>query len=219
VTGSSGATVASDSRIGLGATFHDPTYPVQPGDLHMIVGRAGYVGIVRVESGALNVAAAVDPGVLRGVGPERLVANLLSSCGLRPLGGIPTTEWRGTPLLTRSSDDVGAERLFRLGDAAGYIEPFTGEGMCWALGAATAVTPLALAAATAWDAALLESWRDYQRTTMRRARRLCRIVAPALRRPWLVDGIVATLSVLPGLAAPIVRRAARPPSSSPAYSA
>ena len=42
-------------------------------------------------------------------------------------------EWRGTPLLTRRESRLAANRLFLLGDAAGYAEPFTGEGMTWAV--------------------------------------------------------------------------------------
>lgn len=211
--------VAQNSRVGLGANFCDPTYPVRAGDLHMVVAPAGYVGLVRDEVGSLNVAAAVDPGALRGAGPARVVARILSSTGMPPLRGRQLAEWRGTPPLTRSPLDFGAERLFCLGDSAGYVEPFTGEGMCWALSGARAVAPLALAGVASWEASLLEVWREYHRAAVRRARKLSRVLLPALRRPWLVDGALATLSVLPGLATPLVRRAARAPMSLPAYSA
>jgi flavin-dependent dehydrogenase len=96
-SGGSRATVAKDSRIGLGATLVDPAYPVRPGDLHMVVAAEGYVGLVRDETGALNVAAAVDPHVLQGVGPDRAIANIMSSGRLEPLRGLGTSEWRGTP--------------------------------------------------------------------------------------------------------------------------
>jgi flavin-dependent dehydrogenase len=41
--------------------------------------------------------------------------------------------------------------LFVIGDAAGYVEPFTGEGMAWALAAADGLAPLAARAVGAWD--------------------------------------------------------------------
>ena len=41
---------------------------------------------------------------------------------------------------------LAAERVFLLGDAAGYVEPFTGEGMAWAVTSGIAVAPLALRA-------------------------------------------------------------------------
>ena len=204
--------VAKDSRIGLGATFIDDAYPVRPGELHMVVGRSGYVGIVRVESGVLNVAAAIDPAALRGGRPHRVITALLSSVGLRPLPDRAHEEWRGTPSLTRSAADFGGERLLRLGDAAGYVEPFTGEGMCWALSGATAVAPLALAGAARWEDELLDQWRSYQGAALRMSRRLCRLLVPALRRPWMVGGALALLDAMPGLATPFVRRAARAPA-------
>lgn len=203
--------VAERSRIGLGASFVDAGYPVRPGELHMVVGPRGYVGIVRVESGVLNVAAAVDPSLLRGARPHRVIMDLLSSIGLPPLAE-PTSGWRGTPTLTRSAGALGAHRLLRLGDAAGYVEPFTGEGMCWALSGASVAAPLALSGAVRWDGALLQEWQTFHRAALARSKRLCRILVPALRRTWMVDGALAVLGVAPGLAAPFVRRAARAPA-------
>ncbi|MDH3422992.1 MAG: NAD-binding protein, partial [Gemmatimonadota bacterium] len=212
-------TVRAGSRIGLGAVLSDSTYPVAPGDLHMVVAPAGYVGLVRDESGDLNVAAAVDPSALHGTRPDRVITSILSSCGLEPPRGSVVSAWQGTPALTRSPAEVAGERLFRLGDASGYVEPFTGEGMCWAMSSAVAVAPLALAGADHWEASLTAAWSAHHAAALRTARRLCRVLTPALRRPWLVQGALATLQVVPGLATPFVRRAARPPETSLAYSA
>ena len=113
--------------------------------------------------------------------------------------------------ITRSRADVGGERLFRLGDAAGYVEPFTGEGMCWAMSGGRAVASLALSAIEDWRGELLSTWQNHHRNDLRRSQRLCTALAWALRRPWLVQTAVAAVGVAPGLAAPFVRRAARPP--------
>jgi flavin-dependent dehydrogenase len=204
--------VARGSRVGIGATFLDPAYPIRAGALHMVVAREGYVGVVRDERGMLTVAAAVDPSALKERRPRDIVAQILSRSRYAPLRGESVTEWRGTPLLTRSPNDVGAERLFRVGDSAGYVEPFTGEGMCWALSGARAVAPLAVAGARQWESALLDRWRAYHGQTFRRSRRLSGMLAPALRRPWLVSGALAALGVAPRLAAPLVRRAAAAPA-------
>jgi flavin-dependent dehydrogenase len=201
------------SRVGLGAVFHGATYPLGPGELHMVVGGAGYVGLVRDERGALNVAAAVDRSALRSAHPGVLVARILREGGLPELEGQPWLDWRGTPALTRSPSVMGAARLFRVGDAAGYVEPFTGEGMCWALSGARTVARLAHAGSRAWCPELLSAWQAHHRRAVAGSQRLCRTLAAGLRRPRLVAAAVSALTVAPGLAGPLVRRAARAPRS------
>jgi flavin-dependent dehydrogenase len=178
----------------------------------MAVGRAGYVGLVRVEDGALNVAAALDPARLRTAGPEEVVSSVLAEAGFPPLAEQSLAGWRGTPLLTRASRDAGGERLIRVGDAAGYVEPFTGEGICWALSAGRVAARLAAAGAELWRDGLLDDWRAYRQSVLAPSQRLCRMLAAALRRPALVAASVAALRIAPALAAPFVSRAGRPPT-------
>jgi len=204
--------VAPGSRVGLGAVLVAEGYPVDRGDLLMAVGPGGYVGLVRVEDGTLNVAAAVDPRALADASPGDLVSLLLVGAGLPPLRETPVLGWRGTPRLTRSSADPGARRLFRVGDAAGYVEPFTGEGICWALGAGAFAAGLAARAVERWSDGLLDEWRAYRRGSLGPSQRLCRLLAGALRHPWLVGASATALRAAPGLAAPFVEWAARPPA-------
>ena len=206
--------VATRSRVGLGATLDDPEYDLDAGELRMIVGRSGYVGLVRVEDGRLNIAAAVDPAALRGRSPAEAVVEILAEAGRLPPAADVVHGWRGTPALTRGRSDVGAERLFRLGDAAGYVEPFTGEGMCLALHSGLAVAELAITALQGWQPDLLDTWSTYHRKTMVRSQRLCRMLAWALRRPRLVRASVSVLGRAPRLAEPFVRSATERPNSS-----
>ncbi len=203
---------ARRSRLGIGAVFTAPAYPVGAGELHMAVGRRGYVGLVRVEDGTLTVAAALDPQALRGTAPAAAVNQVLAEVGLPALPAAAACGWQGTPLLTRTGGPVGAERLFRVGDAAGYVEPFTGEGITWGLSAGRAVAPLAVAAAERWRPELLERWRAHRARSVAPAQRLCRALAWGLRRPALVRAAVAALGVAPAVARPFVARAARPPA-------
>jgi flavin-dependent dehydrogenase len=177
----------------------------------MVVGRAGYVGLVRVEGGTLNVAAAVDPGALRTATPLEVANDILAEAGRPALTKAATHGWRGTPSLMRAPGEVGGERLFRLGDAAGYAEPFTGEGIGWALGDGRSVATLAARALDGWHDDLLVEWRTYRRERRRISERLCRALAWALRRPWMVDAAFASLRMAPTLAGPFVRRAGRAP--------
>jgi flavin-dependent dehydrogenase len=199
---------APHTRVGVGTEIEAPDYPVAAGELHMTVGRPGYVGLVRVEHGRLNVAAAVDPSALRGSSPGGVIAGILAHAGLPPLPPTAANAWRGTPGLTRAGD-AGADRLLRTGDAAGYVEPFTGEGIGWALADGLAAAECARAALEGRPADSLAQWRRHRAARRATAERLCRGLARGLRRPRLVGLAVTALGAVPELAAPFIRRVAR----------
>jgi 2-polyprenyl-6-methoxyphenol hydroxylase-like FAD-dependent oxidoreductase len=102
-------------------------------------------------------------------------------------------------------DHPVAERLFVMGDAAGYIEPFTGEGITWALAAAEALTPLVVSARSHWDRRLQRAWHVFCRDVMGRRQRLCRGFAWLLRSPGLVNVAMRVLTVAPNCSIPLVR--------------
>ena len=112
--------------------------------------------------------------------------------------------WRGTPPLTRQARQVAAERLFVVGDAAGYVEPFTGEGMAWALASGTAVAPIAARGAQQWRPQLIQQWTVAHRRAVTRRQTVCRAAAAVLRRPWLTRLTVRLLRQAPLLAAPVI---------------
>jgi len=207
--------VAPGAPIGFGALFPADTPGFPPGVIHMAVGAGGYVGLVRLEDGTLDVAAALaarGAGGVAGERPEGAVARLLEGAGFPRLEGTPLHGWKGTPRLTRTLPTRGAERLLAVGDAAGYVEPFTGEGVGWALAGARALAPLALEGIRAWDPGLVAEWdRTYGRTIGAQAR-LCRGIAWALRRPTISRAGIRLLRTVPAVAGPFVRWAGRAPA-------
>jgi flavin-dependent dehydrogenase len=114
--------------------------------------------------------------------------------------------WRGTPALTRRAVRLWAERVLVLGDAAGYVEPFTGEGISWALASAVAVTPLAVRAAAHWDTSVGREWATVHGRVIAGRQGTCRVTARVLRHPRLFGPIIRLLGRWPGLAAPVMRR-------------
>lgn len=200
------ARVAPGARIGLGAVSPEAPAGYRAGTVYMACGARGYVGVVRLEDGRLDVAAALDTEYVRGSGgPGRAVPPLLEAAGLPPVPGLAGLTWRGTPALTRRAPRLAGERLFVLGDAAGYVEPFTGEGMAWALAAGLAVAPLAAEAARDWRPALASAWAATYRRVVARRQYLCRAAAAALRHPSLAGAVVRILGRVPALAGPFVR--------------
>jgi flavin-dependent dehydrogenase len=212
------AVVARDSRIGVGATLASGADGPPKGELVMVVARGGYCGIVRLEDGRLDIAAAVDRDFLVGAGGP--AAAVLAIVGGTPSArdrpgfrldpaALAAATFRGTPPLTRSRPVVAdaSGRILRIGDAAGYVEPFTGEGMGWALTSARLLAE-ALEHVNWQDAArereLITAAARYalaHRRQFRSHHARCRRVALVVRRPWLVGGAARLARLAPGLAA------------------
>jgi hypothetical protein len=197
--------VDAGARIGLGAVFTDDAYGPPPGVLRMVVGRNGYVGAVRDGDGALTVAAAVAPEAVEAHGPAGAVETVLSEAGLPMPEGRFLHPWKGTPRLTRAPARLGGAGMLRIGDAAGYVEPFTGEGIGWAIGSGVAVRPFAERAIEGWSEEIAVEWSAEYRRVIRCSQRTCRGLAGALRHVWLARLAVAALAHAPGLASPFVR--------------
>ena len=200
--------------IGLGGVFPPSVQGFDAGVIHMAVGPEGYVGLVRVEDGSLNAAAALDPRALGKVeSPTELVNSLLMAGGWPPLPGPSGDGWKGTPELTRRPRRPGAERLYAVGDASGYVEPFTGEGMFWAMAGARLLAPLAGGVGEGWEPGLLDAWVKTHGRLVGRAQRHCRLVAWTLARPSLTRALLQLLAAHPRLADPLVRRIGAPIAS------
>jgi flavin-dependent dehydrogenase len=195
------------SRIGAGGVAESAPPFFAAGTIFMACGEGGYVGLVRLEDGRLDVAAALDASFVRrrgGLGSA--VAAILTGVGWPALPDRTGLTWRGTPALTRRLTRLAGPQFFVLGDATGYVEPFTGEGMAWALASATALAPLAVEAVGEWRPDLARRWQGLHRRLFGPRRRLCSAVTRLLRWPRLVRLGVGVLSWTPFLATPLVRR-------------
>lgn len=193
------------SRIGVEATLDEFPEDYRPGVIFMAAGRRGYVGLTRVEDGRLNVAAAVDAAFVRDSGgPGAACLAILTESGFPASETMQRAEWRGTAKLTRSTTRQAAERLFVVGDAAGYVEPFTGEGMAWGMSGAVELAPLVARGAANWTDQLAADWERRYRELVVQRQWLCRSLAIGLRRPRLVQMAVPILQRAPWLARPII---------------
>lgn len=189
------------SRMGVGCVLDDDAGDLAAGELVMAVGRSGYCGIVRLEDGRIDVAAAVDRrAVAAADGPAGAVAAILREAGADRAGvgfasaALAAAICRATPPLTRAAPLVAGatRRIFRVGDAAGYVEPFTGEGMGWALAGARLVSDAVLDAA---DPAA--AYASAHAACFAPLHGRCRRVAAALRQPALVAAAIGAARVWP----------------------
>lgn len=197
--------VSRASRVGIGGEAGPGAVAVEPGTITMAIGRHGYVGAVEVEAGVVNVAAALDPGFLRsGPSAAGAVKAVLSEAGVGTGSAFDAIEWRGTVPLTRRLRRPAARGIFVLGDAAGYVEPFTGEGMAWAFAGAEAAVPFVKRGVESGEPDLEDEWARMYARIIGRDQRWCRLIARLLRSPAVVTSVVALLGRRPGLARPVL---------------
>lgn len=115
-----------------------------------------------------------------------------------PSEALTKARWRGTPLLTRRRCRIAGRRTMVVGDAAGYVEPFTGEGMTWAIeGAIEAAT---LAAAMVREDCDASGWSTTHEWLLASRQRACAMVAGVLRSRAATRGMVSLAARFPALA-------------------
>ncbi len=212
-----GIQIRGGSKIGAGAWLEAAPMGYVQGRIEMACGSEGYVGAVVLEDGRLDLAAALRPAAVRAAGGiGRVAESIIRRAGLPEVPGIAGLPWKGTPYLTRRPLALAARRVYRIGDAAGYVEPFTGEGMAWALEGGLALAPiLADVLRSNRDLASTrgeEAWGREYRERIRSRQAVCRIVAGVLSRHWLARVAIGALSRAPGLAPPVLRRIHAVPS-------
>lgn len=204
-------TVSPASRMGFGALLPAGAIHCAPGEVCMHVEPTGYVGAVVLPGGAIDVAAAADPRAVRTMGgPAAYALHALRDRVLAP-AAFTEADWRGTPALTRRRRALAAPGLLLAGDASGYVEPFTGEGMGWAL--ATGVASGSLAARIAQGQGTHDEWPAIHAALVRSARARCRAIALALRWPRAVHAALALGSSVPWLAQRVATHVGRAPGA------
>ncbi|MDQ2673322.1 MAG: NAD(P)/FAD-dependent oxidoreductase [Chloroflexota bacterium] len=126
-------------RLGLIAHYEGHPDLVARGEMH--VGAEHYVGLAPLAGGRLNVGMALPVGA-RGGAQERFEAAIASlpAVAARLAGRRRLTPIRGaSPIGHRVARAAGPGWML-VGDAAGFIDPFTGEGIFRALRSARAAT-------------------------------------------------------------------------------
>ncbi len=199
------------SRIGAGCVLPGEAADLAPGVLQMAVGQGGYVGLVRVESGEINLACAFDRPMLGSVGGAALLCQkILAEAGFATLPGLKESAWQLTAALSRRTIPLAGQRLLLLGDAAGYVEPFTGEGMGWAITSSLAALPLVLRGLEHWDGAIETEWRRLHRRWVAQKQRSCRVLAVVLRHPRISWGLHRLAGSFPSVAGSMIGLLQRP---------
>jgi flavin-dependent dehydrogenase len=179
-------------------------------ELHLFAG--GYAGLAGIEDGRINLCLLVTAGALRACGgsPQRLLDERIRAnpaARERLEGCRPASPWRSVGPLRFGPRRAAASGVLFVGDAAGTIDPFCGEGMSNALAAAELARPFVLEA-IARGGLGDELARSYQRAWTRSFARVTRSVRGLgwlLEHPRLADAGLGLLSRrAPGLARRLV---------------
>jgi geranylgeranyl reductase family protein len=167
-------------RLGLVAHYAGIEALTDHGEMH--VGRGYYVGLAPTPGGELNVGMALPVGG-RATAAERFEAAILGLpvVAERLDGSRRLTPIRGAAPIGHRVTGVAGPGWLLVGDAAGFVDPFTGEGIYRALRSARAATDAIVAGG---DVA------GHYRAERRRA------FAAKSALTWLVQGFLAVPPLL-----------------------
>jgi flavin-dependent dehydrogenase len=189
----------------FGVSFSASSESIEPGVIYMACDDDGYVGLALLEDGRVDIAAALAPGAAAACkrSPIQRIEAILAASEFGAWKFDDRSPVMTTPPLRRTRL-AGAGRVLAIGDAAGYVEPFTGEGMTWAMQSGMAAANLI---ATSLDglSTVGQSWDHQLNALLRRKKLTCRAVTAALRWPLARRAVAQTLSHWPSLATPLIR--------------
>jgi flavin-dependent dehydrogenase len=168
-------------RVAWQATF--PAAAGMDDQVHMQLFEEGYFGYCRYNATEMVVSMVLD--ARRTQDPLRQAR--------RYFPHLPEKDWQRMNPITRAPARLGAGRVWLVGDAARVVEPFTGEGISFALSTAVLGAEAALAGFERRDWAA--AFRNYER----KHRRLYR------RRAW-VNALTRWALMTPGRTVRLLRR-------------
>jgi menaquinone-9 beta-reductase len=187
-------------RVGIASHFRHLQGPAEWGEMY--VGRAGYCGLAPLGNGITTVAAALPIGR-----PDRPSQRLSLALGdhSQLLDRLKTAEqlkpFRGAGPLAWRVRRVAGPGFLLVGDAAGFFDPFTGEGIFRALRGAELAVEAALEVLVGGDwPAFSACYRDLRRAAFASKERLARLVQLFVQYPVLLDYALPRLERRPELA-------------------
>jgi flavin-dependent dehydrogenase len=200
----SGVPLRSGPRSWFGLKVHLEGDAARVGtrvELHLYDG--GYAGLGAIEGGRLNLCLLARVDALRACGgsPDRLLSERLVKNPLlraRLDGARPSGPWTTVGPLRFGVRRPALAGALLLGDAAGTIDPFSGEGMSNALAGAELALPWVLAALAAGGLGdeRAQGWERAFRASFSGVTRRVRALGRLFERPALGEPALAALAAL-----------------------
>ena len=120
----------------LGLKTHLRGARIEGGEVQMFPFAGGYCGLVEVEDGSFNTCLLVDYARFQGRSPSQLWDELREenrALSKATEGATLDFDWLATGNVSFDRFAPSRDGLLRVGDAAGYIHPLSGDGMAMAL--------------------------------------------------------------------------------------
>jgi flavin-dependent dehydrogenase len=210
-----GARTRAGSLRKVSLTYHTDAAVAADGHGEMHCGDGVCIGIapVRAHASRCNVTIVADSvrfGRDVAAGPEsfalRAAASLPRLRGRIPATALTPAQRLGSGPFDRPVSRIVFDGAALVGDAAGYFDPFTGQGVFQALASAELLAPVASAALHEGrtDTHALQPYADARRALLRQPRLLQRVVETVLARPARADFAIARIARSPRLARAII---------------
>ncbi|MEO8909653.1 MAG: NAD(P)/FAD-dependent oxidoreductase [Gemmatimonadaceae bacterium] len=187
-------------RIALVAHYRNVSGVTDMGEMH--VEYDGYFGIVRVDSGLMNVAVVVPMSRAREIGQDK-TAFFEQWIDARPhlaerfVAADRITPVRATGPFATTSRQAWSPGAALVGDAADFFDPFTGEGIYAALRGGELLAPHlaeALHRGTADETDILPGYDRARKREFGGKWKLERIVGMAIAHPYFLNNAARVLS-------------------------
>jgi flavin-dependent dehydrogenase len=192
-------------RTGLVAHYRGVSALDRRGEMHIVP--HAYAGTAPLEVGLTNIALVAGSAAVAGrAGPleaffadglARIPAVAAKLAGAERVGAI-----RGIGPMAHRARRVAGDGFLLVGDAASFLDPFTGEGIHDAIRGALLAAPVADAALRAGDvsASRLAPYRTARRRAFWAKRQVCWLVQAFITNPPLMDYATERLARRPATA-------------------
>ncbi len=195
------ATAPWQERVALHVDVPSLT-PTEPyGEMHVFKDGT-YIGLNPIGTHTLNISALCNPQELQRVSAmefinRRTQASPHLKARIAPLTDVAKV--RATFPAAASVRNVIAEKVALIGDASGFVDPLTGEGIYQALWTARALAEEVADARAANLNDALQRYAQRRRRQHRGKQLCCRAFQAIIRRPHLSDAVHRALSLRAGV--------------------
>jgi geranylgeranyl reductase family protein len=186
------------ARLGLVAHYDGVEFPTDYGEMHLASGV--YCGLAPLGNGGMNVGFVTSAATARRLGSADAifawVRHQLPNVAQALRNGRQVGTLRGSMPLAHRCYRTFTDGALLVGDAAGFLDPFTGEGVFRALRGAELAAAVALDALKRGDvsARTLAPYAALRRRTFVAKDALCLLIQLFVARPRLLDYAIPRLN-------------------------